>query len=95
MPVTDPLQELYDSVDPSVFESNYPSSERQKADMLWVRTHREELAQYEGKWIAVYNQQVIASGKNGANVQKRALQKIGYDVPDLYLRFLEHSTCVY
>ena len=56
---------------------------------------RRELTKYEGKWIAVYNKQVIASGKNGAQVEKRALQKIGYDVPDLYVCFLESSTCVY
>jgi len=95
MSVTDPIQEFYNSVDPSVFEAPYPSSERLNEDMDWVSSHREDLAKYEGKWIAVYNQKIVASGKNGAQVEKRALQKIGYDVPDLYVRFLESSSCVY
>lgn len=55
-----------------------------------MSTHREDLVQYEGKWIAVYQQEVIASGKNGADVEKRALLKLEKDIPDMCVLFLEN-----
>ena len=95
MTTTDPLKEHFNSIDASVWESPYPSSKRAKADIAWVSANRDTLFQYEGKWIAVYNQEVIASGKNGESVQKRAFKKIGKAVPDLHIRFLEKFLCVY
>ena len=95
MSMTDPLKQFAESVDSNLIEAPYPSSPRLNKDIAWVSSHREELMKYEGKWVAVYEQKVIASGKNGAQAQKRALQKIGHDVPDLYIRFLERATCIY
>ncbi len=89
------FQEFYDLIDPAVFDAPYPTSQRKREDSAWVSSHREELTKYEGKWIAVYDKKVVASGKNGADVERRALRKIGHDVPDLYLRFLEKAFCVY
>ena len=88
------LEALYRSVDPAVFESAFPSSATKEEALAWVHTHRSELSPYEGQWIAVYHQQVVAHGRDGSQVRKQA-DLLGYHEEDIYLRFLEESHCIY
>ncbi len=42
-----------------------------RQDMDWISEHQEELEVYSGKWIAVYNNEIIGVGKTA----KEALQQ--------------------
>ncbi|MBI5290054.1 MAG: hypothetical protein HY873_13855 [Chloroflexi bacterium] len=40
-------------------------------EMLWFQEHPQELATYEGKWVAIKGGKVIASGDSASGVIKR------------------------
>lgn len=41
-------------------------------ESLWVSEHQEELEQYAGKWIAVWKDQILASGHSVVEVMEKA-----------------------
>jgi len=65
-------------------------SERKKKDWIWLINNRDKLVKFEGNWIAIYNEQVIAFGKEVSVVFDEAKARSGNEV-DIYLRFLEDS----
>jgi len=46
--------------------------ERIERDFQWLQAHPEEEAKYEGEHIAVYNQRIVAHGKDLKEVEKEA-----------------------
>lgn len=64
--------------------------------MKWIQTHREKLQDsYEGRWIAVYQNQVIVSGLNFKEVQQEAVKKTGQPVNHLAIVFVDDPRCIY
>ncbi len=65
-------------------------------DLRWIEDHADELyAKYEGKWVAVVNQKIVAHGKDGGKVQKEAIAKTGRDRSRIAMRFLEYADAIY
>lgn len=44
-------------------------------ESIWISEHRDELAQYSGKWIAVLKDRVLASGDSVSEVMEKAARK--------------------
>ena len=44
----------------------------QNRDSIWLSEHNEELQPYTGKWVAVWNEQIIASGNSIEEVMTQA-----------------------
>lgn len=62
----------------------------------WIQVHRRALhKQYQGRWIAVYRDKVIAAGKSIDSVEKRALDLTGVASIKIPLVFMEDPHCIY
>ncbi len=47
-------------------------------DSKWVNEHAVEISQqYPNKWVAVMDKAVVAAGRDGAKVEKMAMEKAG------------------
>ncbi len=55
-----------------------PIPKRWSEDQKWISEHHHELAEkYPDQWVAVFNGEVIAAGKNLGEVEKVAHEKTG------------------
>lgn len=55
-----------------------PIPKRWFEDSKWLSEHAHELAQqYPDRWVAVFNQEVVAAGKNAGEVLRLAQEKTG------------------
>jgi hypothetical protein len=55
-----------------------PIPKRWFEDEKWFMQHSSELAQrYPDQWVAIFNKEVIAAGKNLAEVERVAQEKTG------------------
>lgn len=45
-------------------------------ESMWVSDHQDEVEQYSGKWIAVFDERIIASDDSVSDVMKKAARKI-------------------
>ncbi len=41
-----------------------------KKDLEWISSHREEVEKFTGKWIAVLNGKILATGDSVSNVME-------------------------
>jgi hypothetical protein len=65
-------------------------------DFRWAAEHGTELSeQYEDVWVAIVDQQVVASGPNLARVEKIAAQKTGRSRKEIVVRYIESGVAVY
>ena len=63
-------------------------------DLNWARTHHTELlARYQGEWIAIFQQQVVAHGPNGGRVESTAIQNLADKAFVMY--FVESADSIY
>lgn len=64
--------------------------------MNWIQSHRMDLhKEYQGKWIAVYHDRVVASGKAIDSVEKKALEVTKAPHTKIPLVFMEDPHCIY
>lgn len=62
----------------------------------WIQSHRADLhKEYQGKWIAVCIDKVIASGKGFATVGKKATEITGLPQTKIPLVYMEDPHCIY
>lgn len=62
----------------------------------WVQSHRLGLhKEYQGKWIAVYLDRVVASGKSFSSVEKKAIKITGVPQTKIPLVYMEDPHCIY
>jgi len=62
----------------------------------WIQSHRADLhKKYEGKWIAVYIDKVIAAGKSFGSVEEKAIKATGIPQAKIPLVFMEDLHCIY
>jgi len=62
----------------------------------WIEEHRKDLhKQYQGKWIAVYDNKVVAVGKKISAVEKKAEQKTNHPFREIPVVYMEDSHCIY
>jgi len=62
----------------------------------WIQSHRRDLhKEYQGKWVAVYRDKVIASGKGFNLVEKKAVEITGVPQTKIPLVFMEDPHCIY
>lgn len=62
----------------------------------WIQIHRPTLhKQYQGRWIAVYRNKVVAAGKSINSVEKRALGLTRAPLIKIPLVFMEDPHCIY
>lgn len=62
----------------------------------WIDTHRSELREkYQGKWIAVFNRRIVASGRKIQNVQKKATAITSRALDEIPIVYIEDSHCIY
>lgn len=62
----------------------------------WIQLHRIELhREFQGRWIAVYHNKVVASGKTIDSVEKKALENTGASPRKIPLVFMEDPHCIY
>lgn len=60
-------------------------------DFRWAHEHHTEMLEsFKDQWVAVSNQDVVASGKNLEAVKKEALNKTGRIVPLIFIDCGEH-----
>jgi hypothetical protein len=65
--------------------------DRFTADMIYVEQHREELLrQYADRWIAVYNEQVVAAAKDLKRLI-RSLERKGLSPGHVYREYLTEN----
>ncbi len=65
-------------------------------DVKWSREHSQELHDnYERMWVAIYDQQVVASDKKPRIVEKIALEKTRVSRKELYIIYVEDSKAFY
>lgn len=55
----------------AVVKSNYYMKIRNK-ELLWLSGHNKETLKYSGKWIAVFGNKIVASGKSAKDVFEAA-----------------------
>jgi len=78
-------------------------SQRYWDDKLWASEHSTELHQRFGIdsphggsiWIAIYNKTVVAWGPNLAEVEKKATEKTGMDIREIFVKFIENAAAIY
>ena len=64
--------------------------------MAWIQSHRVKLhTEYQGKWIAVYRDKVVASGKSIDSVEKKALEITKEPYTKIPMVFMEDPHCIY
>lgn len=62
----------------------------------WAREHATELhEQYEGQWVAIADQQVIAAGSNPIDVRKRAARLTDHSTAEVFVQFMESAGTIY
>jgi len=62
----------------------------------WIQSHRIELHKdYQGQWIAVYHNKVVAFGKTIDSVEKEALRITRVPHTKIPLVFMEDPHCIY
>jgi hypothetical protein len=61
----------------------------------WIAEHRAKLQRYEGLWIAVSDEQVVAFGEDPDEVEALAQQKTGKSEYQIPLVYLENTACIY
>lgn len=62
----------------------------------WIRSHRADLhRQYQGQWIAVYLDKVVASGRGYVSVEKEAIRITGAPQTKIPLVYMEDPHCIY
>jgi len=77
-----------------------PIPKRWFEDEKWFMQHSSELAQqYPDQWVAVFNKQVIAAGKNASEVLRLAKEKTGgreivIDLVSPTLKFYSCQPCI-
>ena len=65
-------------------------------DVRWSRENSQELHDnYERMWVAIYDQQVVASDKNPRIVEKIALEKTEVSRKEIYIIYVEDSKVLY
>jgi hypothetical protein len=65
-------------------------------EFRWAREHSTELyEQYEDVWIAIVNQQVVASSPSLARVKKIAAQKTGLKPEEIAVKFISSGFTIY
>lgn len=63
-------------------------------DLDWAELHHSELLrEYRGQWVAIYHQQVVASGKSIAQVKAEARRKTGRQHIPVY--FVDSASTIY
>ena len=66
------------------------------ASHRWIREHRSELQQeYQNRWIAVSDEEVVAAGDDPDEVDRLAQQKTGKTRYQIPIVFIEDSSCIY
>ena len=53
-----------------------------RQDMEWIDKHQKEIDVYSGKWIAVYNNEIVGIGKTAKDALQQS-QKKGFQKPHL------------
>ncbi len=48
---------------------------RTQKELSWMSTHKKELEKFSGKWIAVLDDKILASGDSVTNVMRKTKQK--------------------
>ncbi|MFQ5812499.1 MAG: DUF5678 domain-containing protein [Anaerolineae bacterium] len=61
----------------------------------WIAEHRAKLQRYEGLWIAVSDEQVVAFGEDPDEVETLAQQKTGKSEYQIPLVYIENTACIY
>jgi hypothetical protein len=62
----------------------------------WMRQHLTELhQQYEGKWVAIADRQVVAVGMNPRRVEDIAVRRTGHSPAEIYMKYLEPAGAIY
>lgn len=62
----------------------------------WIDIHRSELREkYQGKWIAVFNKRIVASGRKIRNVQEEAIAITNKSLDEIPIVYIEDSHCIY
>ena len=62
----------------------------------WIQAHRPALhKQYQGRWIAVYRNKIVAVGKSINSVEKKALELTKASLIKIPLVFMEDPHCIY
>jgi hypothetical protein len=73
-----------DTVPPAYFENE-----------RWACEHSTDLhKQYEGRWVAIANQQVVAVGPS-ARVRELAARRIGRPTAEVFVRFVDSPFTIY
>ncbi len=58
-------------------------------DMEWASKHLRELyEQYEGCWVAIADESVVAAGSNPDKVKRQAARKTGRAEEDVTIKFI-------
>jgi len=61
----------------------------------WACEHSTELhQQYQGQWVAIANQQVVAVGSS-PRIREKAARKIGRSTAEVFVRFADSPFTVY
>jgi hypothetical protein len=64
--------------------------------MSWIRAHQSTLRKtYQGQWIAVYQDRLVASGSSFNAVGRQAVQKTGQPANRLAVVFIDDPHCIY
>lgn len=62
----------------------------------WIQSHRADLhKKYQGQWVAVYIDRVVASGKSFGSVEQKAIQLTGVQQTKIPLIYMEDPHCIY
>lgn len=65
-------------------------------DLRWIEDHADALYEkYEGEWIAVVNQKIVAHGKDGGKVEEEAIAITGRDPQKIAMRYFEYANAIY
>jgi hypothetical protein len=73
-----------DSIPPAYFENE-----------RWACEHSTALhEQYEGRWVAIANQQVVAAGPS-ARVRELAARQTGRPTAEVFVRFVDSPFTIY
>ena len=67
-----------------------------RADMRWTREHSAELhEQFQDQWVAVVNQEVVASAQGLGEAKALASQRTGKNPRDIYVEFIDSPFAIY
>lgn len=50
-------------------------------ELDWISVHRKEVGKFSGKWIAILNNEILASGDSVANVMSKVKQRRVKNLP--------------